>query len=116
LALGLYMDVHVPEAVTTGLRRRGVDVLTSQEDGTRELDDESLLDRAAELGRLLFTQDDDFLSLADQWQTADRRFVGIAYAHQMGPSIGLMVTDLELLCTCAEPDELANLVTYLPLP
>jgi hypothetical protein len=26
-----YMDEHVPRAVTDGLRRRGVDVLTTQE-------------------------------------------------------------------------------------
>lgn len=40
MAHALYMDVHVPSAVTEGLRRRGVDVLTSQEDGTRAADDE----------------------------------------------------------------------------
>lgn len=57
----LYMDVHVPYAVTTGLRLRGVDVLTAQEDGASELDDPALLDRATELGRVLYTQDDDLL-------------------------------------------------------
>ena len=29
----LYMDVHVRRAVTVGVRLRGVDVLTAQEDG-----------------------------------------------------------------------------------
>lgn len=28
----LYMDAHVPFAITAGLRLRGVDVLTAQED------------------------------------------------------------------------------------
>jgi len=51
------MDVHIPIAITEGLRRRSIDVLTSQEDGTAELDDEPLLTRATELGRLLFTQE-----------------------------------------------------------
>jgi hypothetical protein len=37
--LRLYMDVHVPIAVTYGLRLRGVDVLTAQEDGAAELPD-----------------------------------------------------------------------------
>ena len=56
MALALYMDVHVPSAVTEGLRRRGVDVLTSQEDGTREAKDEALLLRAtARLKTLLIT-------------------------------------------------------------
>ena len=31
-----YMDVHVPAAITQGLRLRGVDALTAQEDGTSE--------------------------------------------------------------------------------
>jgi len=43
MALRFYMDMHVPAAITQGLRRRGIDVLTSQEDGTREADDEVLL-------------------------------------------------------------------------
>lgn len=33
------MDVHVKRAVTEGLRLRGVDVLTAQEDGTAEFED-----------------------------------------------------------------------------
>ena len=57
------MDQHVPLAITEGLRARGVDVLTCYEDGTSELDDTSLLRRATELGRVLFTQDADFLSV-----------------------------------------------------
>ncbi|MGH9800171.1 MAG: DUF5615 family PIN-like protein, partial [Blastocatellia bacterium] len=61
MSIKLYMDVHVRRAVTEGLRLRGIDVLTSQEDGTRRLADPLLLDRANELGRVLFTQDDDLL-------------------------------------------------------
>jgi hypothetical protein len=34
MPLPVYMDVHVPAAITAGLRRRGIDVLTSQEDGS----------------------------------------------------------------------------------
>jgi hypothetical protein len=34
------MDHHVDAAITEGLRRRGVDVLTSREDGTTTWDDE----------------------------------------------------------------------------
>ena len=34
MSLALYMDVHVPAAITRGLRRRSVEVLTAQEDGT----------------------------------------------------------------------------------
>ena len=38
MSVELYMDVHVRRVVTDGLRSRGVDVLTAQEDGAGELD------------------------------------------------------------------------------
>ena len=56
MSIKLYMDVHVKRAVTEGLRLRQVDVLTAQEDGAAELSDAELLDRAASLGRVLFTR------------------------------------------------------------
>ena len=77
MPMAIYMDVHIPIAITEGLRRRKIDVLTSQEDGTAEMDDEPLLTRASELGRLLFTQDEDFLRIAPHWQQAGQPFVGI---------------------------------------
>lgn len=54
MSVKLYMDVHVRRAVTDGLRVREVDVLTAQEDGSAELEDPALLDRATELNRVLF--------------------------------------------------------------
>jgi hypothetical protein len=109
------MDVHVPLAVTDGLRRRNIDVLTSQEDGTGELEDGPLLDRATALNRLLLTQDEDFLRIAATWQQAGKPFNGILYAHQRGTSIGQLVEDIELIAACADASELSNRVTYLPL-
>ena len=54
------MDVHVPAAVTRGLLLRNVDVLTAQLDGTTEMEDPDLLDRARVLNRVLVSQDEDF--------------------------------------------------------
>src|SRR5881397_1025803 len=64
MPIAFYMDHHVPRAITLGLRVRKVEVLTAYEDGTSELDDAALLDRASESGRVLFTRDDDLLSEA----------------------------------------------------
>ena len=57
------MDHHVHAAITEGLRRRGVEVITAYEDDTAELDDQRLLERATQLGRVLFSQDKDLLTL-----------------------------------------------------
>lgn len=48
MAIKLYVDHHVPRAISDGLRLRGVDIITAYEDGTNEFDDPELLDRATE--------------------------------------------------------------------
>jgi predicted nuclease of predicted toxin-antitoxin system len=110
----LYMDQHVPRAITGGLRLRGVEVLTAYEDGADELEDVKLLDRARELERVLFTCDDDLLAEAAKRQRAGVPFCGIVYAHQLRVSIGRCVDDLELIAKAGEPGDLKNQVVFLP--
>lgn len=109
------MDVHVPFAVTQGLRQRGIDVLTAQEAGLSRAVDESLPTRATELDRLLITQDDDLLAIGSRWSAEGRAFSAIVYSHQLGAGIGEMIEDLELLAFCATEDEMRNQVVFLPL-
>jgi hypothetical protein len=109
------MDVHVRRAVTQGLRRRGVDVTTAQEDGNSRLPDHLLLDRAQDLGRAVFSQDDDMLREARRRQQHGERFAGVIYAHQLRITTGQAVRDLELIATVYEPGDLENRVEYLPL-
>jgi len=110
----LYMDHHVPAAITSGLRRRGVDVVTSEEDGSATLEDNLLLDRATVLGRSLFTQDEDLLAIAHQRLQTGPDFAGVVYAHQLAISIGQAVRDLELAAKVLEPEDMRNHVEYLP--
>jgi len=112
--LALYMDVHVPRAITNGLRRRGVEVLTAQEDGTATLGDPSLLDRATELNRPLYTHDDDLLVEARRRQTAGETFAGVIYSHQLHGAIGKCIDDLELIAKSFGPDDLKNRVEFIP--
>lgn len=109
------MDVHVRRAVTTGLRLRGVDVLTAQQDGHGRSPDSDLLDRATELGRILFSQDDDLLREAAERQANGQPFAGVVYAHQLKVSIGQCIADLELIAKVGEPEDFANRVEYLPV-
>ncbi|MFQ5730928.1 MAG: DUF5615 family PIN-like protein [Planctomycetaceae bacterium] len=115
MTLKLYMDVHVRAAVTDGLRIRGVDVVTAQEDNAAKFDDPELLDRAAEMGRVLFSQDDDLLKVASRRQAAGEDFSGVIYAHQLRITIGQAVNDLELICECYELEDVTGRVEYLPL-
>jgi hypothetical protein len=109
------MDVHVPRAITTALRLRMIDVLTAQEDGTAEWDDERLLQRATELGRILVSQDRDLLREGARRQSEDRDFAGIIFAHQLRITIGQMVEDLELIVRATFPEEWRGRIEYLPL-
>jgi hypothetical protein len=113
--LRLYMDVHINAAITAGVRRRGIDVLTAQEDGSRRLGDESLLDRATALNRVLFSQDEDLLAIASERQQQGGFFAGLIYGHQLAATIGKYVLDLEPICKVLEPDDMINRVEYLPL-
>lgn len=115
MSVRLYFDVHVRLAVANGLRLRGVDVLRAQEDGTTELADPRLLDRASELGRLLFTQDRDLLREETRRQRAGEHFSGIVYAHQLEVRIGDCVNNLEIIAKDSEPEEWIGRVEYLPL-
>lgn len=115
MSLLLYMDVHVPMAITRGLRRRGVDILTSQQDGSARLPDDKLLDRATGLGRILFTRDPDLLAEAAARLRTGKPFATVVFARQTDVSIGRCVADLEIIAHSAKPDEAINQVVYLPL-
>jgi hypothetical protein len=97
------MDEHVPTAVAKGLRRRGVDVVTTQDAGMLGADDDTQLIFATSQSRVIFTQDDDFLRLAA---------AGIAYAPQ-GTPIGAMVRGLMEISTLLNAEDIVNRVEFV---
>jgi hypothetical protein len=115
VSIALYLDVHVPIAIANALSLRGVDVLTAQEDGAGELSDPELLDRATTLGRVLFTQDKDFLSETYRRQETGETFGGVIYVHQLHITIGQSVAELELIAKVCAPADFINHIEYLPL-
>ena len=112
--LKLYMDHHVQRAITQGLRARGVDVITAYEDGHDLVPDSVLLDRASALGRVLFSQDDDFLVEARERQQQGMPFGGVVYGHQHRVTIGTCINDLELILKASSLDDVQNHLIYLP--
>jgi hypothetical protein len=115
MTLQLMMDVHVRKAITVGLRLRGVDVLTAQEDHSARLEDPQLLSRSTELQRTLFSPDTDLLRVANAWQHTGQQFTGVIFAEQLGITIGQCIDDLELISKVYEPMDMANRVEFLPL-
>ncbi|MBI4785890.1 MAG: DUF5615 family PIN-like protein [Chloroflexi bacterium] len=103
-----YMDEHVDGAVTEGLRRRGVNVLTAQEARMHPADDDKHLALAVEQDRVVFTQDADFLRL----HAAGVSHPGIVYAPQHTP-VGYIIRGLMLIHDVLEPKDMLNHVEFL---
>lgn len=115
MSVAFYMDQHIHGAVVRGLRQRGIDCLTAEEDGNADLDDEPLLERATSLGRCFVTQDADFFAIAERFWAANREFAGIVYSEQMRITIGQMIRDLELIATVLEPAETRSVLHRIPM-
>jgi hypothetical protein len=110
----LYMDHNVPRPITVGLRVRDIEVQTAADDSANTLPDPNLLDHATELGRVLFTHDDDLLTEGHRRQTQGIPFAGVIYCHQRRLSIGECIENLEIIAKVSDPSDLENRVTYLP--
>jgi hypothetical protein len=103
-----YVDEHVSPAVIHGLRLRAIDVITTQEAGLLGVTDETLLDYALGQARVLFSQDEDFLSLHHN----GRPHAGIAYAPQQ-TAIGDLVRGLLLIHDVLTAEEMQGRVEFL---
>jgi uncharacterized protein with PIN domain len=103
-----YADEHVSKAVVRGLRQRGVNVLTVAEAKTQGLSDKEQLEFALSEGRVIFTQDDDFLRIA----ASGKPHGGIVYVPQHTP-IGRIVHGLMLIYQVLEAEEMAGKIEFL---
>ena len=73
-----HLDENVSNAIANGLRNRGMNVTTSPEQGLIAASDREQLAFALSQQRVLFTFDDDFLSLA----STGIEHAGIIYTRQ----------------------------------
>ncbi len=103
-----YTDEHVAKAVIRGLRQRGVDVLTVPEADLLGASDEAHVQRARTEGRVIFTQDDDFLRL----HAIGIEHAGIVYAPQT-MSVGEIIRGLILVFQVLDAEEMHGQVEYL---
>ena len=107
--LRYYFDEHVKGPIAKGLRLRGIDVLTAQEVGLadKELPDSYQLEYAASKGRVLVTEDRDFVALA-YTQTPHAGVILL----QRRLSIGGFVEYLELMAHVTEPADIQDRLVY----
>jgi hypothetical protein len=104
-----HLDESCSSAVAQGLRRRGIDVTTTHEEGLRSTSDEDQLAFAHTQGRVILTHDSDYVKL-------HRNGVGhsgILYCLQRRRSIGELVRLLTLAWDSSEPSDYHNQLKYL---
>jgi hypothetical protein len=112
--LAFLMDHQIHLAITEGLRRRGIDVLTALEDGRSTARDDELLQRATVLHRVFVSQDQDLLRITAEWQRSGRDFSGVAFGIQQDLDIGGTIEYLELIAHTKSAEEMRNRVQYIP--
>lgn len=106
--VAFYFDEQIPKAVAEGLRRRGVDVITTPEAKMLGASDEQHLELANTQERVIVTHDTDFLRLNNQ----GRLHAGIVFANQQ-MSIGEIIRGLTLIYQVLDADDMKGHVEFL---
>ena len=104
-----HLDENCDPAIAAGLRLHRVDVTTTNDAGLLGAEDEEHIAYAREVGRVIFTQDEDFLRLS----AAAIEHRGIAFSAQRTRSVGQTITSLLLIWEIYEPDEMVNRVEFV---
>lgn len=108
---------HVPSALTDAVRRLdpAPDIVRVQDVGLRTASDPTLLDWAAQNGRVLLSEDRATITgLAADWLAAGLPFAGVVLFRR-SVTVGRLAADLQIVAGVYTPDDMATLVVYLPL-
>jgi predicted nuclease of predicted toxin-antitoxin system len=108
MALRFHLDEHIPRAIAEGLRRRGIDATTTSDAGLIGADDLAHLEFARSRRRVIYTQDDDFLSLAARGV----QHAGIVYSRSEARSIRQIIEFLQLLSDCVTEFDMVNHIEF----
>lgn len=111
----LFVDEDaMADALMTGLRARGVNLLTASEAGTRKLEDEEQLASSAAQGRVLYTFNiSDFYRLHTTRTTHGKSHAGIIFAPQQRYSVGEQMRRLLKLIRLRSAEEMIDNVEFL---
>jgi len=104
-----HLDENVDPRVAAGLRLHAIDVTTSAEAGLLSASDLEQLDYIVREGRVIITQDTDFLRLA----ASGHAHPGVIFYPAGTRSIGDVIRGVRLIWELLEPAEMQNRIEYL---
>ena len=108
-SIGYYFDENMPVEAATQLNSQGISVMTTREasrEGTSDLDQ---LEFATRLGRVICSQDKDFLIIARTHPV----HCGIAFIRFKSSEIGALVKALRELHSTETNETMKNILRYL---
>jgi predicted nuclease of predicted toxin-antitoxin system len=109
VSIAFHLDEQVPPTLADALRNRGIDVTTTADAGLIGTSDREQLAFALEAGRVLITQDVDFLRL----HTEGVPHAGIGFWRQQTHSLGAVLRRLLLMHATISSEDMKNRVEYL---
>jgi predicted nuclease of predicted toxin-antitoxin system len=110
--INLYLDEDVDVALAPALRRRGIDVLTTQEAGNVQQRDEDQLAFATQVGRVFFTHNrGDFALLHKKIIQEGRAHAGLIVSDQL--PLGTLLRRLSKICFHLTQEEMASRLEFL---
>ena len=105
-----YLDENVPLEVARQLALSGIEVVSARGLDRLGAEDDDHLRRAARMGHVLCTHDQDFLRLA----ATSAEHAGLAYLPQTRASVGTWVRELRALHLQLDAGDAHGRVFFLP--
>lgn len=103
-----HLDEHMDPDIATALRRAGIDVTTTPEQRLLGEEDDAHLVRARTQGRVIVTDDTDFLAI--NVSTSDHP--GIVYCRRTQHSMGDIIRFLILVHGVYDPSDMVGRVEF----
>jgi len=104
-----HLDENANNAIAEGLKRRGIDVTISVQVNLISASDDEQLTFAHSQGRVIFTQDRDFLEL----HYSGIEHSGIVYCIKGSKTIGEILRQLILIWEILEPEDILGKLEYI---
>jgi predicted nuclease of predicted toxin-antitoxin system len=104
-----HLDEQMDPDIATALRRAGIDITTSLDQGLLSRPDEEQWDRVRAQGRVLITDDQDFLAIA----AAAADHPGVVYCRRTKHSMGEIINFLILCHGVYEAYDMVGRVEYV---
>lgn len=99
--------------VIAGLRRRGIDLVTADEQGLLGASDEQHPRRATELDRVIVSADRDFFAIVSALLSTGEPFPGLMFV-QPHATVGEAVRMLTEAAQFLKPEAIANTIEWIP--